>query len=368
MRSPIDSVEFFRPLAYLSTVLAILAFGCDVGQQPSYRAAATDPTLNVNVIEVAKDENPFKSFIVFGKLKAARQSQLGFGRGGSVKAVLKQLGDRLNAGDKLAELENAQLENQRQTTEQKLSRLKSDSQASRGTASSSLSQQVKQVEEELTALELELANSIIVAPYPSLIVQRNVEVGSLVSPATAAFQIIEDAPPLVEASLPTSTAAMVNVGRSIYVKVGDQNAIAKLKAKSPLQDPTASQRVLFEFSEDLPANSWAYGQVVEIRVLVRTNVAGFWLPLSALQHQANGLWSALVVVSAEDPNNSDFRIERRVLEILQLEDEFALIQGSLNDGDRVVVNGTHRIVPGQTVNPVNVSGEFKQPFEAETTE
>ncbi len=325
-------------------------------------------TLRVNVIEVTQDENARKTFIVFGKLKAARQSQLGFGRGGSVKSVFKQLGDRLNVGDKLAELDNDQLENQKQTTEQTLSRLKNDLQASRGTVSSSLDQQVTQVEKQLQALELELANSVIVAPYPSLVVQRNIEVGSLVSPATPAFQIIEDAPPFVEASLPTSVAALINVGRSVYVKVGKQDLTAKLKAKSPLQDPTASQRVLLEFSADLPTNAWAYGQVVEIRILTRTNVSGFWLPLSALQREANGLWSAFVVVPTEESDESEFQVERRMLEIVQLEEESALVRGSLNDGDLVAFNGTHRIVPGQQVEPVNVSDEFQPPFQSEPAE
>ncbi len=368
MRSPNDSFAFCNALLRCSAVLALLACGCDVAQQPSYRGPTTETTFTANVIEVAEDDNALKTFIVFGKLKAARQSQLGFGRGGSVKTVLKRLGDRLNVGDKLAELDNAQLENQKQATEQTLSRIKNDLQASRGTTSSSLEQQTQQLEKQLEELELELAKGVIVAPYASVIVQSNVEVGSLVSPATPAFQVIEDAPPLVEASLPRSAAALVDVDQSVYVNVGNQDVIATLKAKSPLQDATASQRILLEFSEALPTNSWAYGQVVEIRVLIRTNVSGFWLPLSALQREANGLWSVLIVVANEDSQDPEFRIDRRILEIVQLEDESALVRGSLSDGDLVVVNGTHRIVPGQQVDPVDVSGEFKPPFQSETAE
>ena len=346
----------------------MLVFGCDVGQQPTVQTAARQTVLNVNVIEVTEDENALKTFIVFGKLQAARQSQLGFGRAGRVKTVLKQLGDQLEVGDKLAELDNEQLESQKQNADQTLTKLRNDLQAARGTTTSTLNQQVQQVEKQLKELELEIANGVIAAPYPSVVVQRNIEVGSLVSPGTPAFQVIEDAPPQVEASLPRSAAALVNVGQSIFVKIGSEDRIATLKAKSPLQDPTASQRILLEFNQELPQDSWAFGQVVEIRVLVRTKVSGYWLPLSALQREANGLWSALLAVAVGNSEDQEFRIERRMLEVVQLEGDFALVRGSLADGDRVVVNGTNRIVPGQNVDPLDVSGDYRPPFQSEPAE
>ena len=169
-------------------------------------------------------------------------------------------------------------------------------------------------------------------------------------------------------SLPRSAAALVDVGQSIYVSIGSEDRVATLTAKSPLQDPTASQRILLEFNEDLPDDSWAFGQIVEIRVLVRTNVSGYWLPLSALQREADGLWSALLAVPIDESEDSGSRIERRMLEIVQLERDFALVRGSLADGDLVVVNGTHRIVPGQQVDATDRTGDFRPPFQTESAE
>ena len=173
MRSLNDSVAFFPPLAYLPVVAAILVCGCDVAQQPSLQAVAKQTVLNVNVIEVTEDQNALRTFIVFGKLKPARQSQLGFARGGRVKAVLKQLGDQLEVGDKLAELDNAQLENQKQSAESTLAKLKNDLQAAQGNAVSTVNRQIAQVEKQLKELDLEIANGVIAAPYPSLVVQRS---------------------------------------------------------------------------------------------------------------------------------------------------------------------------------------------------
>ena len=39
----------------------------------------------------------------------------------------------------------------------------------------------------------------------------------------------------------------------------------------------------------------------------------------------------------------------RTLEVIQLHDDLALVQGALNRGDQVIVNGLNRIVPGQKI-------------------
>ncbi len=72
--------------------------------------------------------------------------------------------------------------------------------------------------------------------------------------------------------------------------------------------------------------------------------------------------------SRKDAEDAPLRVARRILEIVQLEDDQALVQGSLDVGELVIVNGTHRIVPGQQVTTINVSNEFKAPFQPETAE
>jgi len=64
-------------------------------------------------------------------------------------------------------------------------------------------------------------------------------------------------------------------------------------------------------------------------------------------------------VSSLSTPNSTFRVERRDVEILHTESDTSgkgkalrvLVRGMLQPGDRVIVGGTHRIVPGQLVRP-----------------
>ena len=352
----------------VTCLLLICICGCDVAVDPALTKPNAVKNLSVNVIAAERDPNALKTVVCYGKLTAARRSRLGFGRAGRVKTVYTKLGDRAAEGDKLAEIEQSQLENRKQQIDQAISQAKQDLQNSTGSRLVSLQQQVQKLESQRKEVDLELKNGVIVAPYPSLIAERNIDVGTLVSPTTPAFEIIEDAAPLVEASLPTTAAAQLEADQIVLVGIGNSQVVAKIMARSPLQDPTGSQRVLLEFADALSPDSWAYGQMVEVRFLNRTGNSGFWLPLSALQRNANGLWSALVAQPLGDAEDAPLQVARRSLEIVQLEDDQALVQGSLEEGDLVIVNGTHRIVPGQQVTAIDISSGFGTPMQSEAAE
>lgn len=74
---------------------------------------------------------------------------------------------------------------------------------------------------------------------------------------------------------------------------------------------------------------------------------GYWLPVAALVRGGRGLWSCFVL---SEPDGSDtFQVLRRDVEILQTERDRVLVRGTLQSGDRAIINGTHRLVPGQRV-------------------
>ena len=71
-----------------------------------------------------------------------------------------------------------------------------------------------------------------------------------------------------------------------------------------------------------------------------------------------GLWSCYVLGKSEnvvnEPNKA-FRVERRELEVLQTESERVFVRGTLQNSDRVIVNGNQRLVTGQLVLPVETA-------------
>ena len=81
----------------------------------------------------------------------------------------------------------------------------------------------------------------------------------------------------------------------------------------------------------------------------------YWLPVTALVKSDRGLWSCYAVVATEENNSASmantksYRVERRLIEVLETKGERVLVRGTLQAGDAIVTDGTQRLVPGQLV-------------------
>jgi multidrug efflux pump subunit AcrA (membrane-fusion protein) len=330
------------------------------------QAVSNASALTVNVLQVRRAEQVIETVVFFGTVKPNRQSQLGFERGGTIKNVFHEVGDQVKAGEKLAELEQEPLEIQKRDIEQALlvanQRLNS---TDRGQVESA-QQEIQVVERQLQGVKAELANGQIVAPFDSIVSERSFGPGELAGPRTPVFQVIETSQVLVETVLPRIIAESLQVDQSVWIDVGDLTVQAQFKFRSPVEFPVGSKIVTLKVTGQLKAESWSYGQIVKIRFFVPTENSGFWLPFSALSRESNGLWSALVVsknvgASGGSPGNDEPTVSRKMLELVQLENEWGLARGALVDGEFVIVDGLHRIVPGQRVMTNDVSDQYPLP-------
>ncbi|MEM7594482.1 MAG: efflux RND transporter periplasmic adaptor subunit, partial [Cyanobacteria bacterium P01_A01_bin.83] len=43
---------------------------------------------------------------------------------------------------------------------------------------------------------------------------------------------------------------------------------------------------------------------------------------------------------------------RRYVELLETQGDRVLVRGTLQEGDEIIVDGTHRLIPGQLVKPL----------------
>jgi len=94
------------------------------------------------------------------------------------------------------------------------------------------------------------------------------------------------------------------------------------------------------------------GEVVRLALEEHVEAEGTWVPTAALVPGTRGLWAVYAVVPSED---DPFRtvIERRELEVLHTTGDRALVRGTLRGGEQLVIEGIHRVVPGQQVAAVN---------------
>ena len=358
-----------RGLIGWAAVWAILfAGGCSRDRAVSRNSENDSPqsVLTVNVMQIALSENIQEAAAYFGTLQARRSSTLGFARGGRVSKVLKDVGDQVQAGEQIAALEQRQLQSREATVNQALASAQDELSALNETFDSTLNQrQVDQLRQRIDSLEsqrqeisLELQNGIVVAPYDAVIADRNVDEGDTIPTGRPAFRILEDAPPRIELDVALNIAERIKVGQVVQVIRDGSTLQARVVTKSPEVNRSSRTRTLqLNVMADNANTGWNFGEVVEIRFLIATNKSGYWLPYSALQREANGLWSAFVVVTQGEIE----KVERRMLELSQLEDDFALVAGAISPDDRLIVDGSNRIVPGQRVISRDVTSQFATP-------
>lgn len=199
---------------------------------------------------------------------------------------------------------------------------------------------VAQLDASLAAVDVDLEDSVLVAPFAGTVQRRAVDEGAVVSPGQAVVTLVQGGLREAWIGLPVDAAAGLVVGETMTLDVGGRSVEGVVKSVLPtLNRQTRTVDAIFEVNGSLPK---APGQIVRLTLPERVEQAGFWLPTSALSRGTRGLWSAFVVGVGE-------RIERLDLEVLHTESDRVYVRGGASAGDRVVADGTHRLAAGQRV-------------------
>ena len=353
----------------ITLVLAVgvcsVALGCGLADSPAGLTGSLSEEdvapLKVNVAQATLIENVFDTSISFGKLEARRSSSLAFARGGRVERIFADVGDMVAEGTKIAELDQGALVNQQEELDRELATKRSQLSAFQArrnqTQASSVQREITDLIIRQEQLAREFANGYVVAPYRGVIVERNVNEGDAVPGGRPFFRIIEDAQPIVRLDVPTTLATQIKFGEEVWVKSETQVLQAKVATISPEVSPSSRTRSLtLDITTDDENVNWTYGETIEAQFWIATENSGYWLPFSALQREASGLWSAFVL----ETDGERQIVRRRILELVQLEDTHALVRGSINEGDLYIVDGLNRVVPGQWVEGNLLSNDYQQ--------
>jgi RND family efflux transporter MFP subunit len=311
------------------------------------------------------------SYAVFethaGRVVNRRASDLGFDRSGRLDEVAFEEGDRVAEGDVLARLDMRELRSLRRQAVAEVRRIEAQLALAKVTtqrrnklhaADHLAPQELDEAvySEEAIAAGLEAARaavqnidvrlelSEIRAPYPGTIEDRFVDEGTVVSPGAAILRIVEDDVLEVQMGVPPDAAAALEPGSTHELVIDGRTQPAKLHAVLPtVEADTRTVRVVFRLEgSEGPVRA---GSLARLTLETEVPGEGFWLPLTALAESRRGLWSAYVVVDAEQ----GAQVDRRLVEVIHAGAERVFVRGALRTGERVVTTGIHRLVPGQRV-------------------
>jgi len=201
-----------------------------------------------------------------------------------------------------------------------------------------------QLEAQLQDVRFDLQDAVLLAPFAGRISHRFTDEGTVVTAGTPVLELIDEEHLEAWIGLPTAASESIRVGDRRTVTVANRPCDAEVRAMAPDVDrDTRTRDVILKLADD--ATGVYPGQVVRIDVEQHVDESGYWLPTTALTRGARGLWS-LYVVQEEAREET---IARRDVELLDTVGERSFLRGTLQEGDRVVVSGVHKIVVGQRV-------------------
>ena len=304
--------------------------------------------LSLEILEV-KMMDSYKITREFpGKLLPAQQSNLAFEIPGKINVVKVDIGDAVKKGQILAELDNREATAQLKQAKAKydlalqiLSRYKD----LRSEGHISIQDLDNANSEELIAksqyefYKVKLEQTKLIAPFDGVIQNRYLDTGSVINGGIPIVEILGSKNVEAHISIPLKFIDKLNIGNSYDFKIGNKRPKGVLARLAPMT-PGGSDNRLAIFNFD---TFFDPGSIAELKLSLNIEGRGTWVPIKSLSQSEQGIWAIYTV-------NDKKVVERDLVEILYFEGEYAFVNGTLNDGDLVVLGGAQKIIEGKSLN------------------
>ncbi len=364
------------------SILALAIAGCGGSHETEPTPASAEP-LPVEVWSVHFEEGYEIPVQFTGLVEAARESWIGFELNGTLKRVLGVEGQRVKAGEALAEMEDSRLRAALREARAGLDQATSQSELANWSldrtreafdlkAVSDLewentrsqaevaSASLEAARAKVQALEVDLEKHTIRAPFDGWIVENPLDEGAFAGPGKSVLRLVEAAPLRARIAVAVEVAGELNPGMQITLKHNrrDLDLTATVEKVSPeIQQQTHSRWVWFRLEHDVDSGDVWSGDLVEYRPKLKRSGKGCWIPVTALTESYRGLWSCYAVVP-DETNEKGWRVDRRDLETLALDGERVYVRGDLLEGEQIIARGAHRVADGQAVRVVSELDEI----------
>lgn len=348
------------PLALSLSVAAALLSGC------SRPAPSEEPIRAVKVLTVGMQGMGAGGEFA-GEVRARVESRLGFRVGGKIVRRNVELGQRVKAGEILAQLDPQDYQLAAQAARAQVSaaltnrdlaaadfkRYKelrdqnfiSGAELERRDAALKAAQaQLDQAQAQGAAQGNQASYTTLLADVSGVVTAVEAEAGQVVAAGTPVVRIAQDGPRDVVFAVPEDKVAQVKIGSGVEVRAwGAQTAIAgAVREVAASADPVTRT---FGVKVSLPAkDALALGATVSVlpQSLSRTGVQVIKLPTSALRQ--DGQSSAVWVL-----DTASMTVKLQPIEIATADGNDVVVAGGLQPGMQVVSAGVHVLSPGQKV-------------------
>ncbi len=302
-----------------------------------------------------------------GEVRARVETRLGFRVGGKMVARPAELGQRVKAGQVLAQLDPQDLRLSEDAARAQLAaaitnrdlaaadfkRFKelrdqnfiSGAELERREASLKAAQaQVDQAQAQARGQGNQAAYTALVADAAGVITGVDAEVGQVVAAGTPVVRLAKDGPRDVVLTVPEDTVGRIQVGSAAQVQGwGAQTALAaRVREVAASADPvtrTFQVKVALDGAQELPLGSTV---TVRLQALQPPADAAIKLPTSALRQEGQG--TAVWVL-----DTASMTVKSTPITVAAVDGNQVVVASGLQPGMQVVTAGVHVLNPGQKV-------------------
>lgn len=358
--------------AIAALALFVVGLAVLMGRHSSQKAAAAAAAKNAGQLPTVTVIVPGKSQVgrtvtASGPLAARRNQPVGIaGQGGRVVRVLVDAGSWVRAGQVLAVVDRsvqaqqaaqlaasvdaaraqaalAQSNYERAVALQGRGFISKAEIDSKRAARDAANAQVRVAQAQLGATRAQMGQLNVVAPTAGLVLDRNVELGQIVSPGSGAlFHIAEGGMMEMKAQLAQQDLTGVHVGMPVQVTpVGSARSYSgNVWQIAPVIDPQSrlgEVRISVAYDSAMRPGGFA-----EAKITAGTTDAPL-LPQSAVLSDAKGNYVYIVNVKNQ--------VERRDIQIGTVDDNGVTIASGLSGNEAVVLSAGPFLNPGQKIDP-----------------
>ncbi|GAB3740528.1 multidrug efflux RND transporter periplasmic adaptor subunit MexJ [Silanimonas algicola] len=353
------AVRRFAPVLLAAGLLSACGNGGD-GPPPARPVLVQQPTPAAGAVQAFA-----------GEIRARHETPLAFRVGGKVARRLVDVGDRVVAGQPLAELDAQDLRLNRDAAQAQVTAAEADARLAaaeferievmfqrqlvsrslfdaRKSALDAANSRVAQARAQLDVAGNQAAYGVLRANAAGVVALRQVEAGQVVAAGQTAFGLAEDGEREVAIALPEADVARFRVGQGVLVELWaapGQRVPGTIREISPAADPQArtyATRVALVLPEGVRVELGQSARVYAANAAAPT----LSVPLSALA-QVDGQAAVWVL------DDGGRRVKRVPVQTGAYTETEVPVSGGIDANDWVVISGVHLLREDDAVKPVD---------------
>jgi RND family efflux transporter MFP subunit len=214
---------------------------------------------------------------------------------------------------------------------------------------------VNRLKAQIETIDIEIEKSTLLAPFDGKITRRFFDQGSVIETGQPIIHIMDLSQYEARIGMSKRDAEKLRTGDILTLLIQNQPYTGSIKSIVPKVE-TSTRTIPVVLQIHAEPTTINVSDLIEILVPQEIQTDGYWMPIESLTSDVKGLWACYIAEPFQDNSQEKqpYRISRRNIEVLHTETKRVYTRGVLREGELLVIDGIHRLIPGQLVNVLQI--------------